>query len=89
MPAFIIIGSRIMPAISPWCAASTRSSAVEVVERHDPHQIGHLLRDARARHAVGVVDRTELVGRSEDRDHRRVVVTVVGALDLDHQRAAR
>ena len=30
----------------------------------------------------------ELVGRAEDRDHRRVVVTVVGALDLHHQLAA-
>ena len=27
MPAFIMIGSRIIPAIWPWCSASTRSTA--------------------------------------------------------------
>ena len=47
MPAFIIIGSMIIPAIDPGVLCSTRSSTVEVVERHEMHEIDHRLRDPR------------------------------------------
>ena len=90
MPAFIIIGSTIIPAIWPRCCVEHALQRREVVERDDAQQVGHRLRDAGAGHAV----RCRRSGpswsaRAEDRDHRRVVVTVVGALDLHDQRHDR
>jgi hypothetical protein len=36
---------------------------IEIVERHDPDEIGDDLRDAGPRHATRVVDRAEIVDR--------------------------
>ena len=54
MPAFIIIGSRIMPGDLSAVLVEHTLERGEVVERHDAQQIGHLLRrrPGRARDAV-------------------------------------
>ena len=60
-----------------------------VVERDGDREVGDLLRDARAvwqrRVVLAVAD---LVVFDADRDHHRVVMTVVGAEDLDDRVAA-
>ena len=67
-----------------------RANGIEVVERHDPNQVGEHLRDAEGlRHRRGVLARSHVGGVGRHRDHQRVVVTVVGALDLHDQVAAR
>ena len=61
---------------------------VEVVERHEVHEVGHRLRDAARGNAVRVVGRTEHVEAAPLRHHHRVVVPVIRALDLDDRIAA-
>jgi hypothetical protein len=57
---------------------------LEVVERHHQGQPHHLRRDAAARgHAVRAVGRTQLGQQLVHRHLHRVVMAVIGALDLD------
>ena len=58
----------------------------QVVVRHDPHQVSHLLGNARSGATHRIIDGPQLVGRPEDRHHRRIVVPVVGPFDLHDQR---
>ena len=90
MPAFIMIGSMIIPAISPGCSSKARATASRslngtmIVERHDG--VG----DARAGGDVRrPARRSDVAGVGRDRDLDRVVVPVVAALDLQDQIAAR
>jgi hypothetical protein len=63
---------------------------IQVVERHDPGELGDLGRDAeRLRHRDRVVVGADLVGGRGDRHHHGVAVAVVGALDLEQDVAAR
>ena len=62
---------------------------LEIVERHEVHEIGHRLRDAGGGNAMRVVGRAEHVEVAPLRDHHRVVVAVIRALDLDDRRRGR
>ena len=86
MPAFIMIGSRIMPAIRPGWAASARSTAPRSLNGTTTTRSHDRLRDAGvAGHAVRRVGRADVLGLGQHRDLHRVVVAVVAALDLDDQ----
>ena len=84
MPMFIITGSRIRHAISSPRSSSSARSASSVVERHDVRVLGHVGRDAgrhrRRRPACRARPRASESGTH--REHHRVVVPVVRALDL-------
>ena len=56
----------------------------EIVERHDPHEVGERLRDAeRLRHRHRMLARPDLRTIGADAEHDGVVVTVIAPLDLD------
>ena len=85
MPMFIITGSRIRHAISSPRSSSSARQHLEVVERHDVRVLGHHRRGCRSTSAWSPAPRGR-PSRSEfghDREHHRVVVAVVRALDLD------
>ena len=89
---FIIIGSMIMPAISPGWARAARVDGVEVAERHDDgSRRRDLGRDAAvlAAPSVGCSGGPDVVERRGTPTPAPVVVAVVAALDLDDLRAAR
>ena len=78
-----------MPAILPRVLLEHLLRGLEVVERHDPQQLGEHLGDAAGlRHHVRVLARAHVGGVGRHREHQRVVVAVVGALDLDDEVAA-
>ncbi len=81
---FIIAGSMISRRPGPSSSVERALERVGVVERDGAGQLGDRLRDAGA-----VGDRSagrrgrRAPRRRVDRDHHRVVVAVVGALDLE------
>ncbi len=85
MPAFIMIGSTIMPATSPgWASSARRTAATSlngtivvrpvIASGMPPLSV---IADRRVRGADVLVD------LGQHRDHHRVVVAVVAALDLE------
>ena len=89
MPAFIMIGSMIIPATWPGCSSSSALDAGQVVEGGDQGQLDDRLGDARAgRGLCWPVRRADLVSLGGHRHLDRVVVAVIAALHLDDQVAA-
>ena len=89
MLMFIIAGSMISPATCSPIFVEHALQRLGVVEGDGAGQLGQRPRRAAA---VGDADRVvagaERLERRVDRDHHRVVVAVVGALDLEHRVAA-
>ena len=84
MPAFIIIGSTIIPAISPSYRSSTFSSAPRLLNgTMTQRSVMAFGQAAGGRDAGRLLDRADHVEVDEGADHHRVVVPVVAALDLD------
>ncbi len=84
MLMFIIAGSMISPATWPSSLLRTDSSASASLKGTDARQLGERARVAGAvGDRVGVVAVPELLQLRVDRDHHRVVVAVVGPLDLE------
>ena len=73
----------IMPAIEPRLVVQDTLQGVEIVERNEVHEVGHRLRNAGGGNAVRFVGRTEQVEAAPLRDHDRIVMAVIRALDLD------
>ena len=79
----------IRPATCSPIFSSTLCQGVGVVEGDGAGQLAHRVGDAAAvGHADRVVAGAERLQRRVDRDHHRVVVAVVGALDLEDRVAA-
>ena len=58
----------------------------QVVERHHDHEVGERLRDPRRlRQRDGMIARAHQLGVGDHAEHQRVVVAVVGPLDLDEE----